>query len=237
MENIKEQIKLLIELQGIDTQIFHLEDELAAIPETIKSREDAFKEKSADLKKLEDDLKALQLKRKEKEGELEAKEGSIRKYQQQLNQVKTNKEYSALQEEIGRVKADNSIIEEDILKLFDALDAENKKITKEKEFLKSEEAKFNEEKKILAEDEARVKKELEALKPRRDELSAKVDKNILKKYERIIKSKDGLAVVTIANEACQGCHRILPPQVTNEVKMNNELVFCDNCARILYLEE
>ena len=59
----------------------------------------------------------------------------------------------------------------------------------------------------------------------------------VKKYERIIKSKDGLAVVTIANDACQGCFRVMPPQVVNEIKMNDELVFCENCARILYIEE
>ena len=237
MENLKEQIKLLVELQGLDTQIFRLEDELEAIPETIKRREEEFGEKSANLKKLEDDMKALLMKRKEKEGDLEAKEGTIKKYQQQLNQVKTNKEYTALQAEIGRVKADNSLVEEAILNLFDEIDAGNKNIAKEKEFLKSEEAKFNEEKKKFAAQTDRIKAELEGLKKQREGLSAKVDKIILKKYERIIKSKDGLAVVTIANDACQGCFRVMPPQVVNEIKMNNELVFCENCARILYLEE
>ena len=237
MENLKEQIKLLIELQGLDTHIFRFEDELESIPETIKKKEEEFKEKNSSLKKLEDDLKALVMKRKEREGDLEAKEGSIRKYQQQLNQVKTNKEYSALQEEIGRVKADNSIIEEAILNLFDEIDAGNKKIAKEKDFLKSEEAAFNEEKKKLIEESNRIKTELDGLKKQRAELTAKVDKNILKKYERIIKNKDGLAVVTIADEACQGCFRVMPPQVVNEIKMNDELVFCENCARILYLDE
>ena len=237
MENLKEQIKLLVELQGLDTQIFRLEDELETIPETIKKREEEFKEKSINLKKLEDDLKAILMKRKEKEGDLEAKEGTIKKYQQQLNQVKTNKEYSALQEEIGRVRADNSLIEEAILNIFDQIDAGNKNITKEKEFLKSEEVKFNEEKNRFTAETNRIKTELEALKKQRSGLSIKVDKTILKKYERIIKSKDGLAVVTIANDACQGCFRVMPPQVVNEIKMNTDLVFCDNCARILYLEE
>ena len=228
---------MLVELQGLDTRIFKLEDDLAAIPATIKNKEAEFKAKDAGLKKLEDELKSLQVKRKEKEGELAAKEGNIKKFQQQLNLVKTNKEYSALQEEIGRAKADNSIIEEDILKIFDEVDAENKRIAQEKEFLKSEEAKFAEEKKKLLGEEGRIKTELDGIKAQRQTLAAKIDKNILKKYDRIIKSKDGLAVVTIVNEACQGCFRVLPPQVTNEIKMGKDLIFCDNCARILYLEE
>ena len=237
MENLKEQIKLLVELQGLDTHIFRLEDELEAIPETIKKGEEDFKENSANLKKAEDDLKAILMKRKEKEGDLEAKEGTIRKYQQQLNQVKTNKEYSALQEEINRVKADNSIIEEAILNIFDQIDAGNNSIAKEKEILKAEEAKFNEEKSRLAAEAEKIKIELEGLKKQRTDLAAKVDKNILKKYERISKNKDGLAMVTVVNEVCQGCFRTLPPQVTNAIQMNDELVFCDSCARILYIEE
>jgi len=237
MENLEEQIKLLVELQGLDTHIFRLEDELEAIPQTIKNAEDAFKEKSASLKKLEEGLKALQLKRKEKEGDLDAKEGTIRKYQTQLYQIKTNKEYTALQEEIGRVKADNSIIEEEVIKILDQIDAENKKIQKEKEFLKEEEVRLSEEKKKLGEKSVRIKSELEGLKKQRTELAQKVDKNVLSKYERLVKNRDGLAIVPVSGEACQGCFRVMPPQVINEIRMKKELIFCENCTRILYIEE
>lgn len=237
MENLKEQIKLLVELQGLDTQIFRMEDELAAIPETIKATEEMFKEKSVSLKKAEDEMKALLVKRKEKEGELEGKEGTIKKYQQQLNQVKTNKEYSALQEEINRVRADNSIIEEAIINIFDQIDAQNKNIAKEKELLKTEEGKFAEEKKKLMLEADKIKAALDLLKKQREELAVKVDKKILQKYEKIVRNKDGLAVVPIKNDACQGCFRILPPQVINEARMHEALVLCDSCARILYSEE
>ncbi len=237
MPNLEEQIKLLVELQGLDTHIFRIEDELESIPERIKIMEEEFKETTANLKKLEDGVKALQLKRKEREGDLESKEGTIKKYQTQMYQVKTNKEYSALQDEIGRVKADNSLIEEEVIKLLDQIDGENKEIGKEKEFLKQEESKLNEEKKRLNEEAARIKTELGNLKTQRAELALKVDKDILKKYERIIKNRDGLAVVPVANESCQGCFRIMPPQVINEIKMKSDLIVCENCTRILYIEE
>lgn len=237
MENFEEQIKLLIELQGLDSRIFKFEDELESIPENIKEMEEAFKEKSVNLKKAEDDLKALQVKRKQREGDLEAKEGTIKKYQTQLYQVKTNKEYSALQEEIGRARADNSLVEEDIIKMLDQIDAANTQIANEKEVLKQEEVKLGAEKKRMNDDAGRIKTELEALKTQRKALAEKVDKDILKKYERIVKSKDGLAVVPVANEACQGCFRVMPPQVINEIKMKTAMVYCENCARILYIEE
>src|SRR3989338_1776064 len=121
MVNLEEQIKLLVELQGLDTQIFKLEKDLRSMPEEIKRMEGEFKEKTGSLKKLEDGLKVLQVKRKEKEVDLGAKEGTIKKYQIQLYQIKTNKEYTALDQEIARIKADNSLLEEDIIKILDQI--------------------------------------------------------------------------------------------------------------------
>lgn len=235
--NFEEQIKLLVELQGLDTQIFKFEEDLEAIPRKIAETEEHFKEKSANLKSLEDGVKALQVKRKEREGDLQAKEEAIKKFQTQMYQVKTNKEYSAFQEEIARTKADGSLIEEDIIKIFDQIDAENRKIVQEKEYLKKEEALFAEEKKRLNEDAGRIKTELEGVRAQRATLATRVDPTILPKYERIVSSKSGLAVVPVANDSCQGCFRIMPPQVINEIRMKNALIFCENCARILYIDE
>lgn len=227
----------MVELQGLDTQIFRIEHDLESIPQELKNMDDAFEEKKSSLKKLENALKALQMKRKEKEMDLEVKEGSIKKFQTQLYQVKTNKEYAALEGEIARTKADNSLIEEEILKIFDQMDAENQKIAKEKEFLKVEEGKLAQQKKKCEEEIGRIKAEAEGLNAQRTLLAGKIERTVLAKYNRIVKSKDGLAVVPVASDSCQGCFRILPPQVIHEIRTKKELICCGSCARILYIEE
>ena len=237
MVNLEEQVKLLIELQGLDTQIFKREKELLDMPENLRILDEAFKSKMTNLKALEDGLKSLQVKRKDKENDLGLKEGSIKKLQTQLYQLKTNKEYTIMQEEIARIRADNSLIEEEIIKIFDQTDIENKKISEEKEFLKGEEVKLGEEKLKVEKEIKRIKAEADSLKAQRAALSEKIDKTALAKYDRIIKSKDGLAVVPVAGGSCQGCFRILPSQVIHEIRMKKDLVFCENCARIIYLEE
>jgi len=235
--NLDEQIKLLVELQGLDSHIFRIEARLEAIPEDMKRMDEMFLKNTVNLKNLEDNVKTLLLKRKEKEGELEAKEQSVNKFHSQQNLVKTNKEYTALEGEIGRAKADGSVLEEDILKIFDQIDAENKKVSVEKESLKGEEAKLGQEKKKLADESNSLKSESEKLKAARGELAAKVDRMILPKYERLIKGRDGLAITTVSNAACQGCFRVLPPQVLNEIRLKQNIVFCEHCARIIYIEE
>ena len=235
MMQMEEQVKLLVELQELDTHIQKMEGDIESVPVMIKDMEEDFNSKTTNLKKLEDESKSLVLKRKEKEGEMETKEGVVKKYQSQLNQIKTNKEYSALQDEINRAKADGSTIEDDILKLMDAIDAKNKDILKEKEVVKKEEVKLQEEKNRLEAQAVSVKAELEGVKAKRSELAVRVDPKNLSKYERLLKNKDGLAIVPISNEACQGCFRILPSQVVNEIRMKENLVMCDSCARILYI--
>ncbi|MBN2452825.1 MAG: hypothetical protein JXB40_01000 [Candidatus Omnitrophica bacterium] len=237
MVNFEEQLKLLIELQGFDTRLLKIKDELTSIPERIGAIDQSLKEKGASLKKHEDNLKALQLKRKEKEVELQTKEETIKKYTSQMHQVKTNKEYSALQDEINRVKADNSLIEEDILKIFDQIDGVNAEVAGEKELLKKEDAVAAGEKKKLDADAVRIKGDADKLKIERDGLAAKIDKAILAKYERILKNRGGLAVAPIVDESCQGCFSRMPAQVINEVKMKNAIVCCESCTRILYVEE
>lgn len=235
--NLAEQVKILVELQGLDTEILRMERELAYIPERLKEMDEEFKSKTTTLKGLEDKVKALQLKRKEREGDLEAKEGAVKKFQSQQYQVKTNKEYSALEQEIARAKADNSLVEEDIIRILDEIDAENKNISVEKESLKAKESALNAEKKKLTEEGEQVKARLATLKVQRGELAAKVDKPILQKYNRLLDNRDGLALARISDDSCQGCFRVMPPQVINEVRMKHHLVLCENCSRILYIEE
>jgi uncharacterized protein len=236
--NLEEQMKLLVELQGLDTQIIKLTAEIDAIPEKIKASDDAFMATTANLKRLEDLSKGLQVKKKEREGALDAGEGTIKKYQGQLGQVKTNKEYTALLDEINRVKADDSLVEEAIINLMDEIDAASKKIIQEKEYLKTEEVKLAAEKKTLGEEATRLKAEAERYQKQRAELTAKIEKKILDKYTRILQNRDdGLAVVSIAHDTCQGCFRVMPPQVINEVRMRNAIIICENCARILYVED
>jgi len=237
MENLEEQLKLLVELQGVDTQILRIERDLESIPRELKKMDDAFEEKKSCLKKSEETLKAFQMKRKEKEMDLESKEGLIKKFQSQLYQIKTNKEYTALEGEIARARADNSLIEEEILKIFDRMDIENQNISKEKEFLKAEEEKLARQKKKSDEEVGRIKAEAEGLNAQRAVIAGKIDKIVLAKYDRIVKSKDGLAVVPVAGDSCQGCFRILPSQMIHEIRTKRELVYCGSCARILYIEE
>ena len=229
-----EQIKQLVELQKIDSEIFKLKKELAEHPALEKKGQAAFEKKKAALKAAEDEQKTHQLKQKEKEIELQSKEDKISKLQGQLYQLKTNKEYSAMELEIKGSKADKSLLEEEILRLLDTVDAARSKCAREKEFLAGEEKKFKEETDALKKRAAELGAALAEGEGQRKAFTPNVDAKLLSQYERILKGRDGLALVPVLNNACSGCHLGLPPQVVNEVHMQDKLIVCESCARMLY---
>ncbi|MGB2705566.1 MAG: C4-type zinc ribbon domain-containing protein [Candidatus Omnitrophota bacterium] len=230
-------IKMLIELQELDSAIFDNKRLLDGIPERIKELDRILEEKSAKLKTLEEESKKLQVSHKEKEVELKTKEDTIKKHQAQLYQIKTNKEYAALEKEIGSAKADGSLLEEEIINLLDRIDEIKKNIAKERELLEEEKKKTDEEKKKIESEKKTSESEYNDLNSKRKEFTSKIDKAVLSKYERILHNKDGLAMVPIVDDACGGCNMNLPPQVINEAKLKKDLTVCGNCARILYAKD
>ncbi len=231
---IQEQIKILVELQKIDSEIYHLKKELETHPLLKQKVEADFEKKKSRLKTAEEELKAAQLKQKQKEVDLQAQEEKIKKLQSQLYQLKTNKEYSAMDMEIKGLKADNSVLEEDILKLLDAVDQAKIKCTQEKEALASEEKKSKEELARVAQRATEIQSDLAAHEEKRKSYVPNVDTKLVAQYEKILKGREGLALVPVRNNSCSGCHLELPPQVVNEIQMQDKLIVCESCARILY---
>ena len=142
-----------------------------------------------------------------------------------------------MQKEIEGAKADKSVIEEDILKLMEEAERAKAEVSSEREQLKSREEELKAQTARIEEETQRIKASIDELKVKRSEILPKVDPNVLSQYERILKNKEGSALVPIVGDSCGGCHLILPPQTVNEVRMYSRLVPCESCARILYYVE
>ncbi len=235
--SIREQVKILVALQAIDAEIYRLNKEKEEKPRVINELQKNFEDKKTNLNGLNEKLKQLQVKRKAQELELQVKEGEIKKAQTTLFSIKTNREYQAKLKEMEGSSADKSVIEEEILKNFDEADTLKLEVDKEDVFLKGEEQKLNQEKKLVDDRLKEIEQLLEGLNLKRNQVTPSLEKKILTKYEHILKNRNGLAVVPIKNEACQGCFMNTPAQVTNEIKGHKAMVICEVCARILYLEE
>ena len=120
--NLKVQLTNLIQLQTLDTDIYALKSEKQAKPLEMKTLTDAFEQKKLSLADLEKKLLDAQKQRKDRELELASKEEATKKLQGQLYQLKTNKEYQAMLQQIDDSRADASVIEDKILESLEAVD-------------------------------------------------------------------------------------------------------------------
>lgn len=235
--NIKEELGKLIELQKLDSQIYALNQQKARHPVLLEELQNEFEEKKKTFKTLEETRQKTLLLQKTKEGDLAGKEEGIKKAQAQLGALKTNKDYQAKLAEIESLKADKSVIEEEILKLMDDCEEIKKRVEEEKKVLETEERKFSEKKKALEEKTKEIEASIADISGKRKILAASVEKQVLRSYEHILQGRGGLALVQVKTNSCEGCHMRVPHQVINEIKMHDRLITCENCSRILYLEE
>jgi len=235
--NFKEVMIKLVDLQKIDKAIYALKRELEGAPARLAEIDARFEELKTQLKSLEENRQKLMLEQKKKEGELAALEDNIKKASGQLGQLKTNKEYQAKMAEIEGSKADKSVVEEDVLKLMDAVEATKPAIEAGRQRLAQEEKKFAQERAVIQDRLKQIEAEIQLLEGKRVSAAADVDKLSLKHYEHILHGRGGIAIVPVTDNSCQGCHMHIPHQVINEIRMHERLINCETCSCILYLED
>ncbi len=236
MIDLKSQITELVHLQTIDSEIYVLKSEKELKPKEMQAIEAAFEDKKTHFASLEQALLNLQKQRKERELELSSKEESTKKLETQLYSLKTNKEYQTMLQQIQDAKADASVIEDQILGLFEQADKTKNDIAQEKERLQAEEKVSEEQKRLI---EARIKEiddRIAQLESQRKQITPALDKKMLTQYERILLNRDGLAIVNVKDNSCGGCNMFVPPQSINLIRMYETIITCEVCNRILYVE-
>lgn len=236
-QNVKEVIRKLVAMQKIDEELFAFRREIRQKPEELAQLKIHFDNKKALLQKFETRARELELARKARELDLKSKEQDIIKADVSLMQLKSNKEYQARLFEIENMKVDKGAIEEEVLKCMEESDKIARQIDAEKIVVAEEEKKYLAEKEKVDAVVQKLTEESSGLESRRREVMVTLEKEPLALYERIVENRDGVAIVPIVNSACGGCFMHMPDQAINKMKMYDELVRCEICARLQYIAE
>ena len=233
----KENLAQLIALQKQDGGLDKLQKEMDTIPAEIEGLRAGLEKDKAAVASAKSQTMTLEKLKKTKELDVAAKEEAAKKHGGELNQVKTNEAFKALQHEIERAKADASDIETQILEIMDQLDASRKAEKAAAAVLKVSEDEVKAEVSHRESQLAEVKARFEAAKVLRDQKAAPVPAEAMKVYNHV-RSRGKLdAVVPIDATTCSACRVILAPQVIVEATKAKALVTCESCQRILYKAE
>ena len=205
---------------NLPLEIQDLEDEIAGLETRIAN----FK---ADSKKFQTEVSNYKIKIKETEA-------LIKKYEEQQNNVRNNREYDSLTKEIEYQNLDIQLSEKRIREATAKIGDLDVKVQQAQTHLDELKASLKEKKDELQTLVEGTEKEEDQLLQRSSECEKLVEERLLIAYKRIRKNaRNGLAVVGIHNEACGGCFNRIPPQHQLDICTHKKIIVCEYCGRIL----
>ncbi len=227
----------LIELQRVDAESQAVSSLLDVIPAKIEAIDQSIKSASDIVGQAKDKLSANQKKRRDLEGEVKTIKEHLAKFKRQLNDVKTNKEYTALLKEIGEAQRKADKIEEDILNEMISADDIEKEIKTANVRKAEEERRLQKEKEAILAERAQMDKRLAALGRERETLRPQIPPDQIRLYDRVAKKMKGVAMSPVTDDFCSLCQLRIRPQMLNDIMEMNKVITCEACSRILYAKK
>jgi predicted nucleic acid-binding Zn-ribbon protein len=220
-------------LQEIDLKLDKVKEERGDLPEIVKELEDRLSNNKHKLESQKEKIKQLKVETSSLESELDTLKAKLKKYEDQLYQVKTNKEYDAISNETETVKAKISEYEDKIIRnaeMTESLEKSNELLVSELANLDKE---YEENNTLLQEKINASSEEEHLLIHEREIVEKKLSQHQISSYRRIRDAKKGVAVASCNGGVCSGCFSFIPPQRVVEIKSMKQLHQCESCGRIL----
>ena len=232
--SIEQKLKALYKLQLIDSKIGKLTAIRGELPIEVSDLEDEIIGQETRLNNLKADVTKLEEAISANKSKITDAKALVKKYEKQLDNVKNNREFDALNKEIEIQGLEQQALEKRIKNT--QFDIEQKKIaidTLQKE-LEGRAIDLQNKKSELDTIVAETQKEEDELLKIRLAAVKIADERLVHSYDRIRKSvKNGIGVATIERESCSGCFAGIPPQRQSDIKQRNKIIVCENCGRVL----
>ncbi len=228
------QLKHLIELQEIDREIAECQGAIARIPGQLESAQAGMRKIEEEQKQAHDVIDELKKKRHQLEMDVQAEHDHMARTKQKLPTVKTNKEYSAILSEVDAVKVKIARFEDEELAIMETLEEKEKELPGIDARFKEEQAEYNAYKAKKEAEAERAKRDLETLIAKRTERIGTIEPQWARSYEKVLKAREGRAVVPMQDSVCQGCFQQILPQMVVDIRKGEIIHQCSQCSRFLY---
>jgi predicted nucleic acid-binding Zn-ribbon protein len=227
-------LKLLIELQALDSTAERLRRRIADIPVEQAALDSRLAALTAAVAGVKERIAASQTARREIEKDLAAVQTRLSKYKDQLMEVKTNKEYHAMQHEIAAAETVVRREEDRLLERMEEAETLAAELKAAESALNAGTTEVAASRKQMDAERATSEAELARTSEERSRVAAAVSPPALALFERVSKHRKGLAMSEARDGLCTQCHVRLRPQVYNELRRNESVIQCESCSRILF---
>lgn len=232
---IHPQIEKLLIVQTKDLALQKVQQEIDRIPNDRARIKKLIDEEKASIESAKSELNAKEVERNDLDSQIKSKESDIAKFKTQQLEVKKNDEYRALTHQIEQTQSDISQLEEKEIEIMYSID--EAKISFEQARAEIDQ-RIAEQTKQLSELEARLKQLKEDVQSAEIEYTnarETVEPSTLETYDRTksqIKRPPYISAIEVQN--CAGCHLRVSNDVLGLAIAAEEIIACDQCARIVY---
>jgi predicted nucleic acid-binding Zn-ribbon protein len=231
---VEEKLRALFELQQVDTSIDRIRILRGELPLEVQDLEDEIAGLQTRVAKYDEDIEALEKSISGKKQEIQNAQSLIKKYEEQQNNVRNNREYDSLSKEIEFQTLEIELCEKRISEFSAQIEDKKKVIDESKQVLDERTGDLDNKRKELDDIVKETQKEEDGLIKKSADIQGIIDPRLLTAYKKIRgNARNGLAVVTVDRDACGGCYNKIPPQRQLDIASRKKIIVCEYCGRIL----
>lgn len=232
--SVEQKLQALYELQTTLTAIDEKRALRGELPLEVQDLEDEIAGLDTRIEKIDTEIKEFQSAITMKKGEVQEAQANLERYNNQLNEVRNNREYDSLSKQIDYERLEVELCNKKIKEATDQVAYRTNDLEIAKTEREERQKDLDEKKSELEDILAETREEETMLKERAKDLEVKIEPRLLSSFERIRKSaRNGLGIVYVQRDACGGCFNKIPPQRQLDIKMHKKIIVCEYCGRIL----
>ncbi len=234
---LKEQIKILLALQDLDTHIAVIRQEQEEAPQRVAELERRLDDRRAALSQGQATQGELEARRSDLERRIEEGERKTKRSQAKINEIRNARQHKAIMKELEDLKMLKEDWESELLEVMEALEEANAQVEEAGVEVQRLSEAFDKERSELEAKKASMVDDLARLTKERKSHVEAVPGPMLAQYDFIRSRINDTAVAPVIGGTCQICHMSLPPQQFIELQRRERLMTCPNCQRIIYWAE
>lgn len=231
------ELEQLLIIQDRQQKIRQIQVEIKTIPQQRNSLDLQLATSAAGVEALKQKGRQLEVDRKRLELDVGTRNDSIAKLRTQQYETRKNDEFQAMGNEIQRYENEIKKIEDEELELMVQADKVKADLTEEEKKAATTKESISRQVVDLDEKSKTLESRLQELTKERTELAAKVDEDLLDRFDRLFESKGDAAIVALEHNVCTGCHMKVTTATVAHAKAGKEIVSCEQCGRIVYFAE
>ena len=232
--SVEQKLQALYELQTTLTAIDEKRALRGELPLEVQDLEDEIAGLDTRIEKIDTEIKEFQSAITMKKGEVQEALANLERYNNQLNEVRNNREYDSLSKQIDYERLEVELCNKKIKEATDQVAYRTNDLEIAKTEREERQKDLDEKKSELEDILAETREEETMLKERAKDLEVKIEPRLLSSFKRIRKSaRNGLGIVYVQRDACGGCFNKIPPQRQLDIKMHKKIIVCEYCGRIL----